>query len=113
MRGAPLLKRVEAHITCVPFCGCWLWTGSINNMGYGMLRINGKRMLAHRAAYEAAVGSIPAGLFALHECDTPSCVNPDHITLGTQTDNMRQAAQRGRIRSHGILRPASSARSSA
>jgi len=67
--------------------------------------VNGKRMLAHRASYEVNVGPIPDGLFALHACDTPSCVNPNHITLGTQTDNMRQAAARGRIRSHGILRP--------
>lgn len=105
MRGAPLSKRVEAHTSYVPICGCWLWTGALNNMGYGMLMVNGKRVLAHRASYEVNVGPIPEGLFALHECDTPSCVNPNHITLGTQTDNMRQASQRGRIRSHGILRP--------
>lgn len=105
MRGAPLAVRVEAHTSYVPICGCWLWTGALNNMGYGMLMVNGKRMLAHRASYEVNVGPIPDGLFALHACDTPSCVNPNHITLGTQTDNMRQAAARGRIRSHGILRP--------
>ncbi len=104
MRGATLADRVLSQATAIPISGCWIWTGALNNKGYGLLMVEGKRTLAHRAAYEAFVGPITKGLFVLHQCDVACCVNPAHMMLGTQKDNMQQASARGRIRSHGILR---------
>ena len=75
---------------------CWLWQGCRNRLGYGSVGRYGKTFLAHRVAYEIAVGPIPEGLIVRHECDTPGCVRPDHLAVGTHTDNMRDMHARGR-----------------
>lgn len=75
--------------------GCWLWRGATNNRGYGVVRWNGSARLAHRVAWLVANGAEPDGLVC-HRCDTPLCVRPDHLFVGTQTDNMRDAAAKGR-----------------
>lgn len=77
--------------------GCWLWTGRKNRDGYGYVSIDSKPVGAHRIAYSLNVGAIPDGLFVLHRCDTPPCVNPSHLFLGTNTDNMRDASGKGRL----------------
>lgn len=76
---------------------CWLWTGAVT-VGYGRLNYPGTHrfMLAHRYSYELVHGPIPDGLFVLHRCDTPRCVRPDHLFLGTQADNMADATAKGR-----------------
>jgi HNH endonuclease len=79
-----------------PFSGCWLWTGSITGAGYGRIKTGGFRMDAHRAAFVLFRGKIPSGLFVLHKCDVKLCVNPDHLFLGTGTDNMRDCLKKGR-----------------
>jgi hypothetical protein len=80
--------------------GCWLWTGLFNNGGYGSFRITstGQRLtiLAHRAAYEVFVGKIPDTMLVCHRCDTPSCINPEHLFLGTHSANTRDAIAKGR-----------------
>ena len=76
--------------------GCWLWTRSRHKFGYGYLRTGSVTLLAHRVSYELNVGPIPAGMHVLHSCDNPPCVNPDHLHLGTQADNMRECQERGR-----------------
>jgi len=72
---------------------CWLWTGWINRSGYGQRskRLDGKVMAQgmHRYSYELHKGPIPKGLHVLHSCNVKSCVNPDHLRIGTHTDNMR------------------------
>lgn len=76
--------------------GCWLWTKGRMPFGYGAIVVNGKTKLAHRVSYEAHVGPIPSGLCVLHRCDVPPCVNPEHLFLGTQLDNMRDKIAKGR-----------------
>lgn len=88
---------------------CWLWLGETNNRGYGRFatyRGPGSRQrhryLAHRLAVHVFTGRDPGRWFVLHECDNPPCCNPDHLRLGTQTDNMREASVRGRVNRSGL-----------
>lgn len=68
--------------------GCRLWTSAfVNRGGYGVFRFAGGLKLAHRASYELAKGAIPPGMCVLHSCDTPLCINPDHLRVGTRADN--------------------------
>jgi len=87
-----LLDRVLPE----PNSGCWLWTSTLNKDGYAKSRYKGKSYQMHRAYYEEFKGSIPDGLCVLHKCDTPSCVNPDHLFLGTVSDNNADKVKKGR-----------------
>lgn len=79
--------------------GCWLFTGAVcNRAGHlHIAREDGSRALAHRFSYELHFGPIPAGQVVMHRCDVPRCVNPDHLTLGTQRDNIHDAIAKGRF----------------
>lgn len=86
--------------------GCWNWTAAKAGNGYGVLRLSDPRRMvyAHRLSYEMAHGPIPEGEVVRHRCDNPACVNPDHLLLGTQADNVRDAVKRGSHNSgHEIL----------
>mgnify|MGYP000689840417 CR=1 FL=1 len=76
--------------------GCWHWKGSMAHNGYGMIMIEGKHERAHRYAYERYRGKIPDGMLVLHKCDNSSCVNPDHLFLGTTQDNSDDKVAKGR-----------------
>jgi len=76
--------------------GCWLWLKYRNLGGYGQLTYKNKRCLAHRHSWESFNGEIPKDLDVLHKCDTPDCVNPDHLFLGTHQDNMEDMINKGR-----------------
>ncbi len=84
------MSRVEKTNTC------WLWTAGKNGDGYGNWSLNGRNINAHRASYILFVGEIPNGLHVCHNCDNPSCVNPDHLWLGTYKDNAQDRARKGR-----------------
>ena len=67
--------------------GCWEWQGGSGQDGYGKLKRHKKTLRAHRVFYEHHKGEVPEGMWVLHECDNPLCVNPAHLWLGTQLDN--------------------------
>jgi hypothetical protein len=75
---------------------CIEWVGTKNKGGYGLTKINGKTTHVHRAAYELVCGAIPDGLHVLHKCDNRSCINPSHLFLGTNQDNMDDRNTKGR-----------------
>lgn len=77
--------------------GCWMWSGSTNPNGYGHVTLHGVRG-AHRIAWALMNGPIPAGRVVMHGCDNPPCVNPDHLSLGSQMDNIHDAIAKGRRR---------------
>lgn len=77
--------------------GCWLWSAAMDGAGYGSVGARGKVRSAHREAFEAEHGENSAvGLVVRHRCDTPLCVNPSHLELGTVADNNRDRDERGR-----------------
>lgn len=83
------LKKIQKTDTC------WLWMAHTNR-GYGQFRVGLKQCKAHRVAYELWVGPIPDGLLIRHKCDTPRCVNPAHLEIGTPKENSNDMVQRGR-----------------
>ncbi|KKK76925.1 hypothetical protein LCGC14_2858760 [marine sediment metagenome] len=77
--------------------GCWLWMAHKNPNGYGTLRVDSVDFPAHRYSWMLHKGRIPEGLCVLHKCDTPLCVNPEHLWLGTKKDNTHDAIKKGRM----------------
>jgi|SRR6478736_7968963 len=78
--------------------GCWVWTGAKNEKGYGKIGLprSSKTARCHRVSYELANGPVPDGVMVLHRCDNPSCINPEHLFLGTAQDNSIDMATKGR-----------------
>jgi len=82
-----------------PNSGCWLWSGAKTSSGYGSFAMDRYRTIpAHRYAWICAYGSIPDGIDVCHRCDNPLCVNPEHLWLGTHTDNNSDRHRKGRSR---------------
>ena len=95
-------ERLESYISIEPNSGCWLWTGAVISKGYGCLRINKKTHLAHRLSFEIFNGEIPPKMHVLHKCDTMPCINPKHLFLGTNLQNIEDSMRKGRRK--GITR---------
>ena len=103
----PMLERLFAYVdkngpVIYPHLSpCWIWTGTKSTYGYGAFYFWGSggkwtMRVAHRIMWQLYNGPIPEGFWVLHTCDNPPCCNPDHLFLGTQEDNMRDMAQKGR-----------------
>jgi hypothetical protein len=100
MPVVPLHQRFWAKVRVTRTC--WLWCGAKHEDGYGFIGVFGRGWTkqSHRVAWWLSKGAIPDGLSVLHNCpggDNPACVNPDHLWLGTHTDNMRDASRKGRL----------------
>jgi hypothetical protein len=92
-----LPERVSENYSPVPESGCWIWLGSLNPLGYGSFHgPSGKNVRAHRAFYEHYKGPIPRGMYVCHKCDTPSCVNRDHLFAVAPKDNHWDMHRKGR-----------------
>ena len=75
---------------------CWNWQGGLNADNYGVTFNNGKSIGSHRISYMLFKGTINQGLVIMHTCDNPQCINPKHLLLGTQSDNMKDMVKKGR-----------------
>ena len=95
----PAEIRFQRYIGPTTESGCILWAGCKNAAGYGVFSSGknwSRNRLAHRIAYERKNGPIPEGLKVLHRCDNPPCINPDHLFLGTDADNVADKVAKGR-----------------
>ncbi len=92
-----LKDRLLNRVMPVTECGCLFFLGSLNHAGYGWINDGfGDTVLAHRASYQVFKGIIPRGLIVLHSCDVPCCVNPDHLSLGSDADNAADKVRKNR-----------------
>lgn len=92
--------------------GCWEWTRNKSGKGYGAISFQGKKNYAHRVSLAVFSGfDIKSPFYVMHKCDNPICVNPDHLKPGTQFDNMRDAARKGRTKNMNDWRGAKNPKS--
>jgi DNA-binding XRE family transcriptional regulator len=92
----PPAERFHGSYIPEPNSGCWLWTERMSPEGYGVISVNGKPVYAHRYSQEIHNGH-PGDLHVCHKCDTRSCVNPNHLFLGTRFDNIQDCVRKGRL----------------
>jgi hypothetical protein len=91
------MARFWARAIPEPNSGCWLWTGRVDGKGYGMFMIDSSNRRAHRLALSFSGVDVPHDRIVCHRCDNPPCVNPEHLYVGTDRDNVndRESRKRG------------------
>lgn len=95
----PLVDRFTEKYEVDQKSQCWEWKGCKFDYGYGLIHVGKRRHeVAHRVSYRLHCGDIPEGMIVRHQCDNPSCVNPDHLLLGTYLENMADMKSKGRAR---------------
>lgn len=92
-----LRAHIEKHSIPEPMSGCWIWLRALDGDGYGVVGV-GRWQRAHRASYRAFKGPIPTGVVIQHSCDTPCCVAPWHLSVGTIATNNLDMVRKGRSR---------------
>jgi hypothetical protein len=96
----PIEERLFGSVERLPWSGCWIWMKCLHRKGYGELagRDGQGKAKAHRLAWEIANGRpVPVGMLVCHSCDIPSCINPAHLWLGTNQQNLADAGRKGRL----------------
>lgn len=88
--------RFWEKVQVIPFHSCWEWVAARNEYGYGVFGIGKQTDKAHRISFRLLVGEIPKGKFICHKCDNPSCVNPNHLFVGTGADNVKDMIEKKR-----------------
>jgi len=97
-----LRRRIEMLSLPEPNSGCIIWIGAARYHGYGRMKIDGLQVNTTHAVLELCGRPVPPGKFALHKCDNSYCINPDHLFIGDQQDNVDDAKRKGRMNLSGL-----------
>ena len=96
MNDIKLVQRLLKNSTLDPTTSCWIWNKSITKWGYGSINVGGKIELAHRVSYRTLNTPFDPQLCVCHACDNPACINPEHLWIGTNLDNVKDKVKKGR-----------------
>ena len=97
-RVLSFIGGIDRLVSAIENNECIEWQGKGGSNGYGQIKLSGVMTSAHKLVYALLVGTVPQGQVVMHTCDNPRCCNPNHLRLGTQADNLRDASAKGRLR---------------
>lgn len=103
--ASSIQEFINARYEPVTESGCWIWTGVLNADGYGVISFGGKRYMAHRKSLELSGVDVPDNLQVNHRCDVACCINPSHLYVGTQKENIADMISRKRADRKGEKNP--------